>query len=159
MATVCAFILLAFALIIFVVPGGHRPSRTAACISNLSNLGKTLLMYEGDNDGMTPPGRWVETLEGVYAGYVDLKCPLYDNPIGYALNEQMVDVDSDLIRDPAYTVTFFDAVLRKDNLGDDNAIDWRHTAKRAVFGFADGHCRAFSKAERPSFTVALVDQH
>src|SRR5687768_13760386 len=103
----CSVVVLAIAVFILTFPGGHRPSMTIACIVNLSNLSKALQMYEGDNDGMTPPGRWVETLQGYYPDYVELKCPLYDNPIGYALSTQMEDVDSDLILNPSKAVAFF----------------------------------------------------
>ena len=130
---------------------------TIACIVNLSNLNKALLMYEGDNDGMTPPGRWVENLQGYYTDFSDLKCPVYDNPIGYALNAQMEDVDSDLILNPVKTIAFFDAISSAGNTGGEEAIDWRHTDERAVFSFADGHCRPYKRAEGPSFAVAVAE--
>src|SRR5688500_17206153 len=98
---------------------------TAACISNLSTLSRAPLIYEGDNDGMTPPGRWVDTLQGYYTDYSDLKCPLDDNPIGYALNRQLENFDSDLILDPSKRVAFFDAIVRGDNMGGAKTYDKR----------------------------------
>ena len=155
LAAACAVVLLAIAVFILTFPGGHRPSMTTACIVNLSNLSKALQMYEGDNDGMTPPGRWVETFQGYYTDYAELKCPVYDSLIGYALNTQMEDVDSDLILNPVKTVAFFDAISSAGNTGVEEAIAWRHTDERAVFSFADGHCRPYKREERPSFEVVL----
>ena len=114
-------------------------------------------MYEGDNDGKTPSDRWVSALGGYYGNPDDFKCPLSKDPIGYALNAEMVDIDSDLIREPFDTVAFFDAVATEDHIGSQHMIDWRHTGERAVFGFAGGHCTARTRAETPDFSVALSE--
>jgi prepilin-type processing-associated H-X9-DG protein len=114
-------------------------------------------MYEGDNDGKTPPDRWVNALGGYYGNPDDFRCPLSKNPISYALNVELVDIDSNLIREPFHTVAFFDAVATDDHIGSQHTIDWRHTDERAVFGFADGHCASRTRAETPDLDVALSE--
>jgi prepilin-type processing-associated H-X9-DG protein len=155
LAAVSATILLAFAALLFAPEIGHRPSMTATCIGNLSTLSRALLIYEGDYDGMTPPARWVEILRAYYVDSAELKCPLDGSPVGYALNRHIVDIDSDLILNPSKTVAFFDAVGSTDHTGGVDAIVWRHSDERAVFSFADGHCRAYKRAERPSLDVVI----
>ena len=108
---------------------------------------------------MTQATPQYETVETRMVGEHVLLVTLNRPQSGNALNTQMEDVDSDLILNPVNTVAFFDAISSAGNRGGVEAIDWRHTDERAVFSFADGHCRPYKRAEQPSFAVAVAERN
>lgn len=91
---------------------GHRPaSPNTVCLSHLKQIGTAGQLYLSDNEDRQPLENWVDsTLD--YSKNSDVySCPLVQTEpklYGYAMNSQVVGVDSTKVVDPSKTIVHFD---------------------------------------------------
>lgn len=108
------------------------------CRTNLSEVGKALVLYLGDNNDRAPLASWNAGL----TKYMDpryLACPLL-KPYGYTMSGMVIGSDTTAFESPALTVAAFDGTGGKDSFGNETSIAYRHL-ETATFLYLDGHAK------------------
>lgn len=94
-------LLIVLSCICFILASYHflNPAPTRAyqiiCKSNLDSLGRAMITYAADNEGILPtPSKWCDLLiEGGYANKRKFKCPRADSgPCNYAMNRNLENI-------------------------------------------------------------------
>lgn len=128
--------------IIFPIQTGERPRNS--CLSNLKQIQLASMMYSNDYDDRMPTTRWMEGLHPYLRTDEVFHDPdIKGRPYGYALNRVLVKADTDSIKHPEKTPSYFDSTAEAPDYVSRFRLPSppRHGDHSNV-AYADGHAKA-----------------
>ncbi len=127
---------------------------TRSCLSNLKQLDLGLLVYTQDYDDLCPPkDDWEQKLNPYLRNNQLWICPTCPKEPGYAKNDKLAGVKMQNVRQPAQTLTFWDAGASVQGFPPPpGTTSPRHNAGDN-FAFVDGH----AKYAQPGHLQAYTD--
>jgi prepilin-type processing-associated H-X9-DG protein len=127
-----------------VMARAREKARQTSCLSNIKQLCLAVHMYAQDHDEMLPGELWVDEIFPYLNNRAIFTCPARpDLPVGYALNDALLEATLAEIPRPAETAMLFDS-----DAGGDSPIGGVETAppegrhNRGInIGYVDGHAK------------------
>jgi prepilin-type processing-associated H-X9-DG protein len=133
--------------------GMHVASTQSSCLSNLKQLDLGLLMYTADWDDLCPPqGDWEQRLNPYLKNNQLWICPTSPKEPGYTKNHKLAGVKMQDIRQPAQTLTFWDAGANVQGFPPPPGTTSPRHNGFDNFAFADGHANSAQPAYLQAFT-------
>lgn len=119
-------------------------ARLSSCLANVRQIELGLTMYTQEHDGNFPPSsaKYKEALSSLGASEQIFHCPSdQGGEVDYSLNTHLQGINLASLPHPERIVAVYE--------GKNQMLDFRHNGK-AVVGFADGHDKAYTKADAES---------
>ncbi|MBA3725309.1 MAG: hypothetical protein H0W86_02390 [Armatimonadetes bacterium] len=152
LASLCLLIIVAAcpAVIYHMLLVARGKSNQISCMTNLSNIGSALALYEADQ-GALPGESWNDQI-AYRTSQEDFRCPELDEDYGYSLNSGALWMKTGSILTPSSFVVLFDGPGGANRVGGADTVQYRHAADTALFLFADGRAASVNRRKADSLT-------
>ncbi len=131
--------------------GGPGPAAHAKRSAQLKQLGLAMHMLLADMDGQLPGEDWVAAIVPYIGDKSVLKCPAWpEAPVGYAMNDKLIDAKLPAIKEPGRIVLFFETQVGGESpVGNaaDVPMDPIMGQRTVCAVFVDGHVEMVDAAE------------
>ena len=156
----CLLLPVLAAILFPVFSQARAAAQKTACLSNMKQMGVSLLMYQAENNDNFPKAdQWYDKTvqESKSPGF---HCPIAvreagTDAIGYGFNKALSGLSAEKVAPQDKTVMLFESRETGKNVAGSQAdvqIPGRHYgggSKSGNYGFADGHCKSYPDTSPP----------